>query len=93
MERKPGQGCIASRSGTKALGTRLRHSRHGAVPELHAGVLSVMKGAVLLAESLNCLLLENIAGSCSETRLVSRDIRFPLPIKSNTAFLFACLNL
>ena len=25
------------RSGTKALGTRLRHSRLGAVPELHAG--------------------------------------------------------
>ena len=47
----------------------------------------------LLAESRSCLPLEHIARSFSETRLVSRDIRFPWPIKSNAAFLFACLNL
>ena len=33
---------IDSRSGTKAPGTRLRHSRLGAVPELHARVFSVI---------------------------------------------------
>ena len=48
---------------------------------------------VLPTESRNCLSLENIARSFSETRLVSRDIRFLWPIESNTAFLFACLNI
>ena len=35
------------------------------------------KGGVFLVESRNCPPLENIAGSFSEARLVSRDIRFP----------------
>ena len=59
-----------------------RHSRIHAVPDLHAGVFTVIlvciprKGAGLLAESRNCLPLENIAGSFSESRLDSRDICF-----------------
>ena len=59
----------------------------------HFGLHQARKRAVLLAESRNCLPSENIAGSFSETRLVSRDIRFLWPIKSSTAFLFDCLNL
>ena len=64
-----------------------RHSRLCAVPDLLAGVFTVIlvciprKGAVLLTQSRNtpciCLPLENIASSFSETRLVSRDVRFP----------------
>ena len=76
----------------------------GAVPDLHARTVTDVslvciprkgprKGAVLLTESWNCLPLENIASSFSEPRLVSRDVRFPCPIKSNTAFLFACLYI
>ena len=51
------------------------------------------KGAVLLAESRNCLPLENIASSFSKPRLVLSDTGFLWPIKSNTAVHFACLNL
>ena len=56
-----------------------RHSSIHAVPDLHAGVFTVIlvciprKGAGLLAESPNnCQPLETIAGSFSEARLVSR---------------------
>ena len=51
------------------------------------------KRAVLLAESRNCLPLENIASSFSKPRLVLSDTGFLWPIKSNTAVHFACLNL
>ena len=102
FETSPGPSSLLNFGRANSAVLRLkcpRHSRICAVPELHAGVFTVIlvciprKGAVLLAKSRNCLPLENIAGSFSEPRLVSRDIRFSWHIKSNTAFLFACLNL
>ena len=59
-----------------------RHSRIRAVPDLHAGVFTIIliciprKGAVLLAEIRNCLPLENIASSFSKPRLVLSDTGF-----------------
>ena len=60
-----------------------RHSRIRVVPDLHAGVFTIIlvciptKGAVLLAESRNCRPLENIASSFSKPRLVLSDTGFP----------------
>ena len=63
---------------TQALGTRLR-----AFPDLHAGaclanlVCIPSREVVFLGKIRNWLPLEYIALSFLETRLVSRDIRFP----------------
>ena len=68
-----------------------------AFPDLHAGefiaILVCIPICLQRVEVVYIVPLEYIARSFSETRLVSRDIRFPWPIKSNAAFLFACLNL
>ena len=67
------QNRLAERN--EGSGNEIAPFQTGAVPDLHAGVFTIVlvcipkKRAVLLAQSINCLALENIASSFFEAKV------------------------